>query len=139
MDFISHCIKKSRWKLESRAMFGVLIILVAFSLLGWIYLTQASHVAMTSRRVQELEADKMRLQEENLQLMAEIAELESVTRLAARAEALGFVHMQTKDAEFLVIADPRSGTELLAEKAPADGWWANVAAQFIAWTRLEGQ
>jgi cell division protein FtsB len=139
MDFISHCIKKSRWKLGSRAMFGVLIILVAFSLLGWIYLTQASHVAMTSRRVQELEADKMRLQEENLQLMAEIAQLESVTRLAARAEALGFVHMQTKDAEFLVIADPRLGTDLLAEKASADGWWANVAAQFIAWARLEGQ
>jgi cell division protein FtsL len=139
MDFISHCIKKSRWKLGSRAMFGVLIILVAFSLLGWIYLTQASHVAMTSRRVQELEADKMRLQEENLQLMVEIAELESVTRLAARAEALGFVHMQAKDAEFLVIADPRLGTDLLAEKAPTDGWWANVAAQFTAWARLEGQ
>jgi hypothetical protein len=149
-----HCIKTGRWKLESRATLGILSILVAFSLLGWIYLTQASHTAITSRRMQELEVDKVRLQQENMQLMAEIAELESVTQLAARAKALGFVHMQTEDVEFLVIADPQtpgeSGTRqavaaspslsALADTTPgiADGWWANFATQFATWAGLEG-
>ena len=80
----SHCTKPSRWKLYDRSALGILLILVALSLLGWVYLTQASHVATTSRRVQKLEAEKARLQQENLQLMAEIATLESAYRLGAR-------------------------------------------------------
>jgi cell division protein FtsL len=106
MDFISHCIKRNPNKLEGRATAGMLIIFLVLSLLGWIYLTQASHVATTSRRNQELEAEKTRLQQENMELMVEIATYESVSRLAARAHELGYVTVAPEDAEFLAVAAP---------------------------------
>ena len=139
MEFISHCTKEKQQQFGNRAMLGVLCILAAFGLLGWIYLSQASYVTMTSRRVQELEAEKVRLQEQNLQLMADIAELESVAHLATRSEALGFVSVPVNDAEFLVIADPVDADMMLASTSPTDSWWNRVADQFIAWSRSGSQ
>ena len=139
MAVVSHCIKKKRRQFSNRAMVGMLCILIAFGLLGWIYLSQASHVTVTSRHVQELEAEQMRLQDENLQLMAEIAKLESVDQLAARAEALGFVPIPVDDAEFLVIAEPADTDILLADASPTDSWWYKMTDQFVAWSQTEPQ
>ncbi len=138
MDFISHCIKKSPWKLKGQSAIGMLIILLVVSLLGWIYLTQASFVATTSRRVQELETEKALLQERNLELMAEIAEWESVTRLATKARQLGFVSSTTQDNQFLAIHDMPSEQTVAQEPTEAD-WWARVASQFTSWAQSEGQ
>ena len=137
MDAISHCTKNSRWKLQSQSAVGILLILVALSLLGWIYLTQASHVATTSRRVRKLEQEKARIEQENLQLMAEIAELESVYRLALRAKELGFVQASVEDAEFLVVADTPSLQVRRPDEnqGPAAHWWDDVASQFTAWAK----
>ncbi|MBN1937597.1 MAG: hypothetical protein JW934_23270 [Anaerolineae bacterium] len=136
MEFISHCIKdKTKGRFGDRAMIGVLCILAAFALLGWIYLSQASHVAMTSRRVQDLEDQKKQLQEQNLELMAQIAEYESVRRLAERAEALGFVRLPLDEVQFLAVAEPKDRTMMLADASPAQTWWAQVAAQFAAWAQ----
>ena len=138
MDTTSHCTKNSRWKLQGRSAIGVLLILVALSLLGWIYLTQASYVATTGRRVQKLEQEKTRLEQENLQLMAEIAELESVHRLAGRAAEMGFVLASVGEAEFLVVADP-SPVQVagLGDGTSATHWWDNVTAQFTAWAQMD--
>jgi cell division protein FtsL len=106
MEFISHCIKRNPYKLEGRATAGMLIIFLILSLLGWIYLTQASHVATTSRRNQELETEKARLQQENMELMVEIATYESVSRLAARAEELGFVAVTPDNADYMALVAP---------------------------------
>jgi len=138
MDLVSHCVKRGRWKLESRATTGMLIILVVFSLLGWIYLTQASHVATTGRRVQELEKEKARLQEGNLELMVEIARLQSVGRLAAEAEKLGFAVVVAEDAQFLFVADSSPMRDQLPDESSlAARWWEGIASQFAAWARTE--
>jgi cell division protein FtsB len=139
MDFISHCTKKKQQQFGNKAMLSMLCVLAAFGLLGWIYLAQASHVTMTSRRVQELEAEKARLQDQSMQLMAEIADLESVERLAARSEALGFVSIPVDDAEFLVIAEPTDADILLASTSPTGSWWNRITDQFIVWSRAELQ
>ena len=137
MDAISHCTKNSRWKLQGRSALGVLLILFALSLLGWVYLTQASYVAATSRRVRELESEKARIQEENLQLMAEIADLESVSRLAGRAEEIGFVLTEVGDAEFLAMIDVLvAQTRGLETDSSATHWWRNVSSQFTAWAQV---
>jgi hypothetical protein len=135
MDLLSHCIKEKQKQFGSRAMIGILCILTVFGLLGWVYLSQASYVTMTSRHVQELEAEKMRLQEQNLQLMAEIARQESVARLADRAQGLGFVKVPIDNAEFLVIAEPEDTDILLASTSPTDSWWDKVTEQFAAWSQ----
>lgn len=138
MEFMSHCIKdKTKNRLGDRAMIGVLCILAAFALLGWIYLSQASNVAMTSRRVQDLEEQKSQLQEQNLELMVQIAEYESVSRLAERAEALGFVRLSLDEVEFLAVVEPRDETAMLAATSSPQTWWAQVAAQFTTWAQTE--
>ena len=139
MEFTSHCTKKKQRQFGSQAMWGMLCILAAFGLLGWIYLSQASYVTMTSRRVQELEAEKARLQEQSRQLMAEIADLESVARLVARSEALGFVSIPVDDAEFLVIAEPVETDVLLASTSPTGSWWNRITDQFIVWSQAGSQ
>ena len=138
MDTTSHCTRHSRWKLQGRSAIGVLLVLLALSLLGWIYLTQASYVATTSRRVQKLEREKARLEQENLQLMTEIAELESVNRLAARATELGFVATPIEESAFLVVADmpPVQVSEVDSDDSVAR-WWDSVAAQFTAWAQVQ--
>ncbi|MBL7201317.1 MAG: hypothetical protein ISS56_14350 [Anaerolineae bacterium] len=138
MDWISHCIKESRWRLGERATAGALLILFAVSLLGWIYLTQASHIATTGRRVLELEEEKTRLQQENLELVAEIAEIESVHRVASRAKELGFAPTAVEESEFLVIGDTvQEVASAPEEDSPAVRWWDGVASQFTAWARVE--
>jgi hypothetical protein len=136
MELTSHCVKPSRWKLQGRTALGILILMLSVSLLGWVYLTQASHVATTSRRVRQLEAEKARLAQDNLQLMAEIAELESVSRLATRAEELGFVMAHADQSEFVVMsAQPPAVVASSRGGSPAELWWRNVSGQFTAWAQ----
>lgn len=146
MEFISHCVKRNPNKLEGRATLGMLIMLVVLSLLGWIYLTQASHVATTSRRIEELQIDKARLEQQNLELVVEIAELESIERLSARAQELGFTTVALDDADFVVAAVPdvpQIPVELLSsdggtdDRTQATRWLDSVAAQFTAWVQSE--
>jgi hypothetical protein len=149
MDFVRHCIKRNPYKLEGRATAGMLIILLILSLLGWIYLTQASHVATTSRRNQELEAEVDRLQQGNLELIEQIAEYESVSRLAAKAKELGFVAVTPSEAGFLAVAAPAPGVPLSPDSGAQDSAaQARVADresalgvvkfQFTAWARANG-
>jgi cell division protein FtsB len=161
MEFISHCFKRDPRKLEYRATFGMLIMLVVLSLLGWIYLTQASHVATTSRRIQELQAEKAELERRNMELMIQITELESVSRLDKRARELGFVPVPLDQADFVAVAEPRlgPGQEMdrtaeedqavqqanLGWRAPGAAdedlasrhWIDGVRSQFIAWVQSE--
>jgi cell division protein FtsL len=140
MDLISHCVKKNQRVLEGRATAGMLIILAVLSLLGWLYLSQASYVAAASRRVQDLEQTEARLQRENMELMAEIAELESVSRLAVRAKELGFVKVAPEDADFVMVdASPSTLEVALADSSAVTRWLGSVSSQFAAWVRTEGQ
>ena len=136
MELTSHCIKLGRWKLQGRTALGILLLMGAVSLLGWVYLTQASHVATTSVRVQDLEVRKAEIERKNWQLMAEIAELESVSRLAVRAEELGFAMASADQSQFLTM----TAQAPVVATAPDDGspatvWWDNVTAQFTAWAQ----
>jgi cell division protein FtsB len=140
MDLISHCIKRNQRVLEGRATAGTLIILLVLSLLGWLYLTQASYVATASRRVQDLEQKEAQLQRENMELMAEIAQLDSVSRLAVRAKELGFVKVVPEEADFVLVgALPEIPEVALADSSPMTRWLSSVSAQFTAWVRTEGQ
>jgi hypothetical protein len=127
----------------------MLIIFFILSLLGWIYLTQASHVATTSRRNQELEAELDRLRRDNLELIEQIAEYESVSRLAAEAEEQGFVAVTPDEAGFLAVAAPAPGVVLspdsdtqdsVAQARVPDGESALgiVKFQFKSWALANG-
>lgn len=78
---------------RARALAIAVIILVA---IGALYLERSARIATAGRNLQELEARRQQLEQQNAQLRAEIAGLQSVPGLTARAEALGF-HPATAD------------------------------------------
>ncbi|MDY7040815.1 MAG: bZIP transcription factor [Chloroflexota bacterium] len=146
----AHCQKKSKRRVETRTVVVVGLMLAMFSLVGWLYLTQTSQLTVTGYRIQELEQRKVRLQEENAQLEAEIAELESASQMLARAQALGF--QSPERVSYVNVPDyPISEGEITAARdqgmAPTDvgtepssglaRWWAGLVAQFDAWLQAQ--
>jgi len=145
-----HCQKAVKRRIEARSALTVGLVLAVLSLVGWLYLTQTSHLAVTGYHVQELEQRKARLQEENAQLEAKIAELESAARLMARAKELGFqspervtyvvvanypvsvVETDATDDQGTAMVD--SGEEVSSTLAR---WWTDLVAQFDAWLQAQ--
>ena len=78
------------WRLERKAALGMLLVLITFSLVGWLYLTQASSLTTTSFQIEQLRAELAVLRQQNAQLELKIAELEDLPRIEQRARQLGF-------------------------------------------------
>jgi len=78
------------WRLERKAALGILLMLVTFSLIGWLYLTQASSLTTTSFQIEQLRAELANLKQQNAQLELEIAEWEALPRIEERARERGF-------------------------------------------------
>jgi hypothetical protein len=155
-DSAEDSIEESIGSLNAKTAIGSLLILILVSLLGWLYLTQASQVTTTGYRIYELESERARLQRENAKLMLEIAELERLEDVKARARQLGFV--PPEQVEYLVVADyppdhPPSG-QLAAtfgeenlvlisphqekignkvDRGAVAGWWEKLVSQFNIW------
>jgi cell division protein FtsB len=152
--------EKSIGGLDAKTAIGSLLILILVSLLGWLYLTQASQVTTTGYRIYELERERASLQRENAKLMLEIAELERLESVEARARQLGFVSPERL--EYLVVADyppdhPSSGqlaatfegenlaldsskqekTGKQAVGAALAGWWEEMVSQFNIWITVQ--
>jgi len=158
-DSAEGSIEKGVGSLDASTAIGSLLILILVSLLGWLYLTQASQVTTTGYRIYELERERARLQRENAKLMLEIAELERLEDVEARARQLGFVPPQ--QVEYLVVTDyppdhPLSGqlvatfggenlalnssqqkTENEAVGAALAVWWEKLISQFNIWITVQ--
>ncbi len=158
--------EKGIGSLDAKTAIGFLLIIILVSLLGWLYLTQASQVTTTGYRIYELERERTRLQRENARLMLEIAELERLENVEARARQLGFVPPER--VEYLVVADyppDRSSpgalvatsleenlgsTSFQREEAGNEAsrrdsvvatalasWWEKLVSQFTTWVTLQ--
>ena len=86
----NHVIRQLSWGLDSKAALGFLLILATFSLVGWLYLTQASAVTATSYRIDELRLELDQLKNQNAALSLEIAQFQALTHVQKRALELGF-------------------------------------------------
>jgi len=140
-------IRQIPWRLDSKAALGFLLILAIFSLVGWLYLTQASAVTATSYRIDALRVELDRLNNQNAGLVLEIAELEAISRVETRARELGFG--PATDIKYLPVANyptPAEPTEAgyglvqvdydtdiyIDEVEPA-GWWVEKLDALAAW------
>jgi hypothetical protein len=138
---------------EARITVGSILVVIVISLIGWLYLTQASQVMITGYRIHELEAEKTGLEQQNALLRFQIAELEALPGIEARARALGFGPPQ--EIRYLLVEDypePEDGRQTVAKpptasetdetavaNAPEDAtsdlvrWWREVVSQFATW------
>ena len=145
-------IRQLPWHFDSKMALGGLLILAIFSLVGWVYLTQASTVTETSYHVDELRIELEQLENQNGALMLEIAQLESLARVEQRAKELGF--QTTNKVQYLAIEQyptlssddisPYRGTIQVYSKAEVTQigqnqlpWWNNLLDNTARW--LEGR
>ena len=87
---ILRAFKQAPWRSQTQAVAMLSITLLAAAVIGGFYLAVASRAATAGRDLQRLEARKTELLQDNDELEAQLANLRSINRLAARAVALGF-------------------------------------------------
>lgn len=97
--------REAPWRTQTQAVAVVSISLLVIAIIGGFYLTVASRAATAGRDLQELEVTKTQLVQANGELLAELAALRSVTRLAARAQALGYVAANPEQIDYLKVAE----------------------------------
>lgn len=136
------------WQLDGKVAFGVLLILAIFSLVGWVYLTQASAVTATSYQIHELRLELDQLKNQNAALVLEIAKLEALSRVESRAKELGFASIN--EVHYLSIAEypvsspedisPYRGTnpvksnvDTYVVRPDASQWWVSTLDTMAAW------
>lgn len=143
-------IRQIPWRLDSKAALGFLLILATFSLVGWLYLSQASAVTTTSYRIDELRIELDQLKNQNAALMLTIAELEALSRVEARAQELGF--RPATDLQYMTVLNypapliyEESSRRVVQLESSIDAytieespnWWVEKLDALAAW--LEGK
>ena len=147
-NWFNQALRQAPWRTQTQATSLVMATVIMVAVIGTLYLAQASRTAATGRRLQDLEAERQVLEQQNAQLRAEIAALQSVPRLISEAERQGFHMAETKDVEYLkvenvsqVLADMPASSEAVDETVPAYdetlGSWLNE--QMARWREQFGQ
>lgn len=103
--WISHALRQAPWRTQTQATTLVLTVVVFVVVIGALYLAQASRTAAAGRKLQELEAERQILEQQNAQLRADIATLRSVPRLMAAAEERGYHLATVNEVIYIVIED----------------------------------
>jgi cell division protein FtsB len=142
--------KHTAWKLSGKAMGVLVLLLLLGSLIGSFYLNQASQTTAAGLETLKLTREREYWRQENAELRKQIAQMESLARIRARAEELGFV--EAEKVEYLVVRSPSlehlpvdtssrrassdRGLPGPATPQPTD-WWGELAAQFQSWMELQ--
>ncbi|MBN1311111.1 MAG: hypothetical protein JXB30_06800 [Anaerolineae bacterium] len=118
-NWFNQALRQAPWRTQTQATSLIMATVIMVAVIGTLYLAQASRTAATGRRLQDLEAQRQVLEQQNAQLRAEIAALQSVPRLISEAERQGFRRAEPQDVEYLKI-DNVSQTVAAMPFAPAD-------------------
>jgi hypothetical protein len=146
-----HGLRRLRWQPQRQVATLAFVSIIAAIMFGGVYLAQVATIATTGRQLKELIAERYELERTNEQLRVEIAQYQTVYRLQARAQELGFVAAGATDMLFLMVAgyNPnRSETAAPIETAPQSlplydetfsGWlaqqWDQLQNQFTGFTQ----
>lgn len=135
-------VRKFVWELDSKAALGFLILIAVFSMVGWLYLSQASQITATSFRIDELQRDFQAIQQQNVSLELEIARAESISRVEARARELGYAPAgEVRYISLAGVAVPQKQGE--GEGADPGGgevqesWWREIVNRLTVWLKSE--
>lgn len=148
---VENVIRQLPWRVDSKAALGFLLLLATFSLVGWLYLTQASAVTATSYRIDQLRLELDQIKNQNAALTLEIAQLEALDRIELRARKLGFA--PTTNVRYLPVTNypmplepekpvlagppPHSDFDSTIVEFDVAAWWTETLDGFAAW--VEGR
>lgn len=148
--WLQHALRRVPWRQQTQTTAIAVLVLIVAIIIGALYLAQAMTSATTGRQLEDMQAQRNRIQQENEQIRAEIAAYRSVPRLIERARELGFVFIDRSQIEYLLVesytpdrpetvAPLREEPELIpAYDETFGGWlelqWNALVSQFEAWT-----
>jgi cell division protein FtsL len=147
-------VRQLPWRLDSKTALGFLLILATFSLVGWLFLTQASAVTATRYHMDELRVELEQLENQNTALALEIAQLENLSRVEERAHELGLG--PTTNVRYLAVDNyPFTQVDVVAQDfsgryevidveppvsdapSPLADWWVDTMDDVTAWLAKE--
>ncbi len=131
-------IRQIPWSLDKKAAIGFLLVLVTFSLVGWLYLGQASVITSSTLQIEKLQQEIKLINQQNAELALEIAELEALSRIEERARALGFAPTAPANIRYLPVSDyyvsnSQTAPFLTNKGQPPDSTWQLWFDNFVAW------
>lgn len=102
-QWLGHALRRTRWRPRREAVALATLGIVVGIIIGALYLAQAASTSTLGRQLEDLITVRNQLEQENERLRAEIANLQGVPRLLARAQELGFTLAGRAQIEYLVI------------------------------------
>ena len=103
-NWFDQALRQAPWRTQTQATSLALALVVIVVVIGALYLAEASRTAAAGRSLQDLEGQQQLLEQQNAQLRAENAALQSVPRLTSQASAMGYHPATSDDVEYLPIA-----------------------------------
>lgn len=131
-------IRQLPWNVDQRAALGLLLILVTFSLVGWLYLGQASVITSSTLQIEQLQRELKFIDQKNAELAVEIAEMEKLSRIEERARALGFSPVNPTTIRYLPVdsypvLESNDPLTLISVPEPNKATWQIWFDNFVAW------
>jgi hypothetical protein len=129
--------KQAPWRTQTQTLAALSISLLILLVVGGLYLAVASRAGNAGRDLQNFEARKAELIRENDRLRAQLADLRSMNRMAARALELGFAPANPNQIQYVHVPDypyplAQAAPTVSAEAvAAANDWWANTLWQLL--------
>jgi hypothetical protein len=131
-------------RVEPRTFAYFAVILVLVGLAGWLYLQQASQVALHAHEIRQIQQHKERLRREIIALRAEVAQYGALERIAEAAQTKGYSLPSATERSRLVLLEvpmaaptgsPEPGRLQAAPNAagPQPGFWQHLLEQFRSW------
>lgn len=124
--------RQAPWRQQMQVIAALSVGLMILLVVGGLYLAVASRAANAGRDLQRLEAAKASLLIENDRLRAQLAELRTMNRMAARALELGFVPAGPDRVEYVavpnyphrstVVVEMSSEATPIIQADPEEGW-----------------
>ncbi len=100
-----HAHKRAAGQVHAGVVTAWLLAVAVLTLIGIVYLAQASQAAQEGAELEVMQQRLAGLQRENTQLEVQIAEAEKPDRLAQRAAELGYRPAKIEELEFVTIAN----------------------------------
>lgn len=100
---VQHTLERMGMRPQNQvAALGILGLMIML-IFGGVYLSQVAQYATTNRQIEDLIAERDKLERTNEQMRASIAELETIPRLLGRAQELGFVPATSTSVEYIIV------------------------------------
>lgn len=120
--WFGHVLDRTRWRPQRQAVALATLGLFIAIIMGALYLSQSAHNTALGRQLTVMIGERNDLEQSVEQLRSEIAILQSMPRLQARAEAMGFVPAGAEDIVYVVVDgyDPEREISIVPLEAQTD-------------------